>query len=240
MPATEIIQEHITFNSGDRRVEGALAYQALSDPAWACLLAGPHPMLGGEMGNNVLKSLNEHAVSAGAVVLSFNYAGIGASEGGPADWAEAISTFWRQASIPQETEWRDDAAAALCELTRATAGLPCAAIGYSFGCWAVTQAVSIRPVGALVLVSPNPVRHDFASLGEIAAPILVLYGDHEIDCSTSQMEQWCSRLREPKRIRRIEGAEHFFRRREDEVSQIILEFLTHEFPPDSRVAQHGN
>jgi len=226
MSATDIVQEQIVFAAQGRAIDGAIAYRILPDPTWACLLAGPHPMLGGEMGNNVIQALAQQAAVAGAIALSFNYAGVGASEGGPNDWPKAVSTFWRDATVPEESQWRHDTEAALDELARFDSSMPRVAIGYSFGCWTVAHAAAGRSIEALVLLSPNPARHDFAMLDDITAPVLLLHCDNEIECSAERISKWYDTLREPKQQCRIEAAEHFFRHRESDVWAAIMNFLT--------------
>jgi alpha/beta superfamily hydrolase len=225
IPKADIFEERIVIAAHGRTIEGTLAYRLAPEPTWACLLAGPHPLLGGEMGNNVVRALVARAAEAGAVVLSFNYAGVGESEGGPTDWPAAVSTFWREASVPEELQWREDASAALHDLVNVCGARPCVAIGYSFGCWAIAEAATLHPVRALVLISPNPARHDFAALDQIDTPVLVLHSDNEIECSPEQLAQWYQVLREPKRLCRIAAAEHFFRNHENEVANAVVEFL---------------
>ena len=76
MPALQlpdaVVVESVRFSAGPFRLEGELAYPEERRPAGAVVLAGPHPLLGGNMPNNVVRALGEglvHRKKDGFVML---------------------------------------------------------------------------------------------------------------------------------------------------------------------------
>lgn len=225
MSRAEIVEETVGIPNDEGTLEGRLAYLWHADPTWCCLIAGPHPMLGGDMTNNVVRALVESFALAGAAALSFNYGGVGRSEGGPADWPAAISTFWRDARIPEEDRWRHDTGAAVRHLRTQCPGLPLVLTGYSFGCWTAARQAPHADCTATILISPNPLRHDFTVLARTVMPLLILHSDHEIDCDSDELVAWFDGLRQPAQRVMIPAGEHFFRGREDRVVRAALDML---------------
>ncbi len=225
MDSTDVLVERITFPGSGHTLDGCLAYQANSNPRWRCLIAGPHPLLGGNLDNNLTRVLANGFADAGAVAMTFDYGGVGESGGGPSDWPTAISGFWRDGSIPEEDGWREDAVGALAWLAKESPALPLVMVGYSFGCWvAACTAAENDPIG-LVLISPNPARHDFSALSKTTVPLLVLSSDQELDVDADELQRFGDAIREPKFRKTIPAGEHFFRGRETLVLSETLEFL---------------
>ena len=220
---TECFEEEVSIAAAGRRLEGRLTYPAARRSAWCALMAGPHPLLAGDMHNNVVRSLCEGLAAGGAVSLRFNYSGVGKSEGGPDDWPSDISTFWKENHVDAEADWMEDARSASSELC-AWCDLPQVVIGYSFGCQAAAGSDPGR-AEALVLISPNPKEHDFDSLSRSDAPLLVVHSDNDFACGPDELCEWFDRLRSPKSRAMISSGQHFFRGREDEVLATVLEFL---------------
>ncbi|MFQ5494914.1 MAG: alpha/beta hydrolase, partial [Phycisphaerae bacterium] len=218
-----MIEENVRIQGQRRMLAGILAYPPDQARAGA-LIAGPHPFLGGDMGNNVVSALLKTLASRGAVTLAFDYGGVGESEGGPADRPAAMSAFWKEGALPEEGDWADDAGAALAAL-RQWCDLPPVLIGYSFGCWTVVRHAQGSEAAAIVLISPNPRRHAFDALSGCPAPLLMIHSDNDFTCSVSEIMTWFESIREPKRRVRLSAGEHFFRGRETEVTTAVLEFL---------------
>jgi alpha/beta superfamily hydrolase len=145
-PSDAPILESVGFPSGPHRLEGELAYGEADAPGGAVLIASPHPLLGGHMGNNVVRCLGDGLARRGYVTLRFNYRGVGGSEGPPVDTAAHLARFWETSRVPDEAHHRDDLAAALDFLRGAAGdGLPLAIAGYSYGCSLLPHAVARSP-----------------------------------------------------------------------------------------------
>lgn len=222
---TTIIEESVGIQGRGRMLEGILAYPA-DHTGCSALIVGPHPFLGGDMRNNVVNSLLKALASRGAVTLAFNYGGVGASEGGPADWPSVISTFWKEGAFPEENDWADDAGSAIAAL-RQWCDFPPVLIGYSFGCWTVVRNLEGLCAKAIVLISPNPKQHGFDELSSCPSPLLLIHSDNDFTYSVSEMMTWFELIREPKMRIQLSASEHFFRGHEMEVTAAVLEFLQH-------------
>lgn len=222
--ALEICEEKVAIHRNERSLEGVLVYAFNRGPTWSVLIAGPHPLLGGDMSNNVVTSLARNLAAAGAVALTFNYAGVGDSEGGPADWPAVMSEFWNKGCFQEEADWIEDTSAAIAAL-REWCDRPLVLLGYSFGCWTIAQHAAI-PSRALILISPNPKKHAFAGLDGCNTPLLVLHSDNDFACGADEIASWFDGLGEPKTRRVLPAGEHFFRGEEEKVVRAVLDFLT--------------
>lgn len=223
MTNEDIVEELVRFEGRGRILEGVLAYPA-DQPRFSALIAGPHPLLGGDMRNNVVAALLRGLAQDGAVALSFNYGGVGNSEGGPADWPAVTSEFWSSGTIAEEADWADDAASAAKALYGWTQSAP-VAVGYSFGCWVVDRLLREIPARAIVLISPNPKQHVFENLADCVAPLLVIHSDNDFTCTAPELVAWYDALREPKARIQVRAGEHFFRGCEDTVVSRLLDYL---------------
>ena len=110
--ADALVVEQVRFPSGPYRLEGELAYPDDDAPVGAAVVAGPHPLLGGDMHNNVVVGLSEGLAGRGLAVLRFNYRGVGGSEGPAVDVAAHLARFWATSHVADEGDFRFDLAAA--------------------------------------------------------------------------------------------------------------------------------
>ncbi len=220
---TSIIEETVRIAGRGRTLEGNLAYPE-DQPVFSALIAGPHPFLGGDRHNNVVRSLSNGLSLEGTVTLSFDYGGIGGSEGGPKDWPAVMSAFWKDGVFEEESEWVDDTGSAMASLRQWT-DLPRALVGYSFGCWTIAQHLPESQAQAVVLISPNPHKHSFDRLSGCRVPLLLIHSDNDFTCDVSEMITWYESIREPKTRILLPAREHFFRGHERELTGVVLEFL---------------
>src|SRR3954471_23759821 len=103
-----VVVEEVRFRAGDYELHGRLAYPEAERVRGAVVIAGPHPLLGGDMGNNVVRGLGDGLAASGFLTLRFDYRGGGSSEGPEIDVARHFAEFWRTSHAPGEEEfWRD-------------------------------------------------------------------------------------------------------------------------------------
>src|SRR5262249_32059156 len=69
------VVEEVHVHSGGRRLHGRLAYPEEGLPVAGVVLAGPHPLLGGTMDNNVVAGVGDGLARRGLLSLRFDYAG---------------------------------------------------------------------------------------------------------------------------------------------------------------------
>jgi len=218
-----IIEETVRIQGSKRVLEGNLAYPC-EQASCSALIAGPHPFLGGDRNNNVVRSLSDALASRGMVALSFDYGGVGGSEGGPENRPAAMSAFWKDGAFGEEESWVDDTGSAMASL-RQWSGLPQVLMGYSFGCWSVAQNLPESRAAAVVLISPNPGKHSFGRISSCRSPLLLVHSDNDFTCSVSEITDWFDSIRQPKTRIQLAASEHFFRGHEKELAGVVLGFL---------------
>jgi hypothetical protein len=167
-------------------------------------------MYGGTMHNKVVFHAAKAALVAGLPTLRFNFRGAGRSAG----------TF-----TGGDGE-RNDVRAALDYLSGHFPGLPVCLMGFSFGSW-VGLAVGATDARVSTLVGLGvPVNTlDFEFLGGVIKPKLIVQGARDEYGSVSAVSGLYNSLAEPKQIRWVQGADHFFAGKLDEVQQVLQEFL---------------
>lgn len=192
-------------------LEALLDWEAsAAAPPLAALVCHPHPIYGGTMHNKVVYCAAKAAVEAGLPALRFNFRGVGESEG---EYAQGIGE-------------RDDARAALDFLETRFPRIPICLIGFSFGAWVglAVGATDARVVALIGLGLPGGAG-EFDFLHEIRKPKLIVQGTHDIYGPREQVELLFRSLQDPKQLHWVEGADHFFTGRLDEVQNVIRDFL---------------
>jgi alpha/beta superfamily hydrolase len=176
----------------------------------AAVVCHPHPLYGGTMDNRVVFRVGKAIVDSGLAALRFNFRGIGASTG----------------SYDQGTGEKADVSAALDWLQRKYHDLPLVVAGFSFGAWVGLQVGAADPrVTALVGLGLPLSAYSFDFLVENAKPSLYVVGTRDEYCPGPDLERLARRLPPSSKVHRIEGADHFFIERLDEMQRVIAEFL---------------
>jgi len=193
------------------RLEALLEEPEHGEPRFAALACHPHPLYGGTMHNKVVYRLARGLRHAGAVVLRFNFRGVGSSDG-------------THANLTGEIE---DARAAIDWLRERYPGLPYALSGFSFGSRVITR-LGCEAHGAQFLMSLGfPTRMGDADyLGECPAPRLFIQSTHDQFGPRPEIEALYDRLPEPKLLRWVEAADHFFAGALDQLEEQVREIAS--------------
>jgi hypothetical protein len=192
-------------------LEALLEWNPQITPHHVALVCHPHPLYGGTLHNKVVFRAAKAAISLGLPTLRFNFRGAGKSAG---TFAEG------------EGE-REDVRAALDYLAAHFPGLPVHLMGFSFGAW-VGLAVGAGDARVSTLVGLGvPVdMSDFGFLHGVRKPKLILQGTRDEYGSVAAVSRLFDSLAEPKQIHWVEGADHFFAGKLDEVQEVLRQFLT--------------
>ncbi len=192
------------------RLEALLEAEPGVTPGLVAVVCHPHPQRGGTLHNKVVFRAAKAAVQAGLAVLRFNFRGVGKSEG----------------QFDQGAGERDDVRAALDFLETRFADRPVCLMGFSFGAW-VGLAVGAQDPRVHYLVGLGlPVAStDLGFLRPVTKPKLIIQGTEDVYGPRRQVEALFRELAEPKRIHWVEGADHFFTGRMDEVQAVIQPYL---------------
>ncbi len=179
-------------------------------PRHVALVCHPHPLYGGTMHNKVVFRAAKAALLLGLPTLRFNFRGAGHS----------VGTF------TGGNGERDDVRAALDYLELHFRGLPVCLMGFSFGAWVGLEVGSTdRRVSALVGLGVPVSLSSFDFLRDVTKPKLILQGTRDQYGSVAQVSELYHSLAEPKQIHWVEGADHFFAGKLDEVQEVLRQFL---------------
>jgi len=192
-------------------LEALLELNPSSRPPLAALVCHPHPQHGGTMHNKVVFRAAKAALQAGVPVLRFNFRGVGKSAG---TFADGIGE-------------RGDVRAALDYLQARFPNTPLCLMGFSFGAWVGLYVGAGDPrVAALVgLGLPVSQLTDLSFLREVSKPKLFVQAALDQFGPADQMQAFYDSLPEPKQIHWVQGADHFFAGKLEEVQTAVREFL---------------
>jgi len=180
---------------------------------YTAVVCHPHPLFGGTMHNKVvfhaMKALNER----GFPVLRFNFRGVGASAGEHDYGRGEIADVKTALDYMQERF-----------------SLPIVFAGFSFGAAiGLRAAVAHRRVEALaalgIPVNADGREYTYALLRESKRPKLMLSGGNDEFASVAELEKVFAEAAEPKKLAVIQGADHFFTGRLDEMRTALSDWL---------------
>jgi len=162
------------------------------------------------MHNKVVFRAAKAALLLGLPTLRFNFRGAGKSAG----------------TYTGGDGEREDVRAALDYLAAHFPGLPVCLMGFSFGSW-VGLAVGATDSRVTTLVGLGvPVSSlNFDFLREVRKPKLLLQGTRDEFGPATQVSELYRSLAEPKQIHWVQGADHFFAGKLDEVQEVLRQFL---------------
>lgn len=170
-------------------VDGALGAQHL-----VAIICHPHPQQGGTMDNKVVTTLVRAYRDLGIRVLSFNFRGVGKSEGefdlGRGEQADLRSAIaYIKEHFPTET------------LLLA---------GFSFGSSIVAQVSYEIDLRHLLLIAPPIERYHYDVNGTFSVPVTVVQGDLDERVVADGVYRWVNTLKSPVELIRYPEAGHFF------------------------------
>ena len=170
----------------------------------------PHPLYGGTMTNKVAHILARTFAELGAHAIRFNFRGVGASAG---EYAEGVG----------ET---DDALAVVEWATKRWPNAELWLAGFSFGgAVAIRASVAWPQVARLVTVAPAIDRVAVDSSRLPRCPWLLVQGDRDDLVDPTRIRTWAAELERPPTIAWLEGAEHFFHGRLNDVRDAIVDWV---------------
>ncbi|HUG88105.1 MAG TPA: alpha/beta fold hydrolase [Actinomycetota bacterium] len=201
-------EDGLTLEGDLREPEGA--------PRGTAVICHPHPEHGGSKDHPLLWAIRNELAKRGWLVLSFNFRGVMGSEG-------------EHTGGEKETE---DVKAAI-DRVRGEADGPTVLVGWSFGAnVAIRHAMTDPRVVAVALVGlplgfdPVPVVElpDDEALRAWDVPVLLVTGDDDAICPVPEVLELSGRIPNAD-VRVLEGAGHFFRRREREPAEAVADFF---------------
>jgi alpha/beta superfamily hydrolase len=182
------------------------------DGARAAVICHPHPLHGGTMDNKVVTITARAMQEAGVATVRFNFRGVGAS-GGSFDDARGETEDALAVARWAEARWP---------------GARLLVAGFSFGAYVAYRVAGLRAVERLITIAP-PVRRfdfDFEAQPRPAAPWFVIQGDRDELVDVQAVREWTARASPPPTLTVLEGAEHFFHGRLNELRAAVTASLT--------------
>ena len=186
---------------------------------YSVLVCHPHPLGGGTMHNKVVYHTMKAFQAFGLPVLRFNFRGTGLSEG----------------EHDHGRGEQDDVRAALDWLHREF-HLPILFAGFSFGsyvgmsvCCGDARVAGLAALGLPVHAEGRDYRYEF--LSACATPKLFISGTRDQYGPRAKVESVVAAAAPPKEIVWIEGADHFFAGKLDQVQRAIREWCEARFLP---------
>jgi alpha/beta superfamily hydrolase len=203
---------HIDFTGPAGRLEGLL--EGPRHPRAAVVFAHPHPLLGGggTMHTKAVYQASKGLARIGCAVLRFNFRGVGRSAG---TFDEGIGE-------------RGDFTAALDYMAAKYESAPLWAAGFSFGSWIALETGSVDSrVSLLIGLAPPWTREGYTWPNTLACekPKFFVQGESDEVCAIQDMWAYYAKLKEPKELVVIDGANHLFEGHTPEVGEALEELL---------------
>ena len=170
------------------------------------VISHPHPLYGGSMHNNVVKAVAHAYQEEQYSTLRFNFRGVERSEG---DFGNGVGE-------------QEDVKAALQTLGKKNMDLA----GYSFGAWVNALGLAkFEEAQRLIMVSPPVSVIDFGFLEYSPKVKLVICGSRDEIAEYKKVEKMLPKWNDQALFRVIQGADHFYSGYEEELKEILREFL---------------
>jgi hypothetical protein len=192
------------------RLEAMLWTSSADDPAFAAVVCHPHPLFGGTMHNKVVYQAAKALHERGASILRFNFRGTGQSEG----------------EHDKGRGEQDDVRAALDYLATEFPGKPIVLAGFSFGSWVgLRVGCNDARVDKLIGLGLPVDKTDMSFLRACAKPKLLIQGGNDQFGARANIETLYATLPEPKHLVIVDGVDHFFTGRLDQIGLAINAWL---------------
>jgi alpha/beta superfamily hydrolase len=203
----------LDFDGPAGRLEGLLEGPDVS-PRAAVVFGHPHPLLGGRgtMHTKAVYQAAKGLTRIGCAVLRFNFRGVGRSAG----------------TFDEGVGERGDFTAALDLMAVRYPAVPLWAGGFSFGSWIALETGAADPrVSLLIGIAPPWTRDGYSWPHTLASdkPKFFVQGESDEVCAIQDMWAYYAKLKEPKELVVIDGANHLFEGHTPEVGEALEELL---------------
>lgn len=223
---TEITEESVEILSPSGTLEGVLAYPSNAMPNTVVLFLSPHPHLGGNMENNVVRHLGRGCAQLGHVTLRFNYHGVDRSTmpdtphfSAREYWAEIEREQAYEKLLPDVRAASDMLQATISE----TRGM--VVIGYSLGAVLAGLSSEIFPDATVIAIAPPIGRVELRGFNGYCSQKVFVTGGRDFSIDTDAFDDFFRALHEPKHHEQFTHSDHFFRRSEKNLLDALEPFL---------------
>ena len=198
------------------RLEAILWNPAANTPTpLAALVCHPHPLFGGTMHNKVVYQAAKSLDALGLPVLRFNFRGAGMSAG----------------THDRGRGEQGDVNVALDFLAGQFSGVPLMVAGFSFGCWVgLRVGCADERVRELIGLGTPVNSTDFSFLRNCEKPKLFVHGENDEYGEIGKVKALVKSLSGENRLVVVQGADHFFAGKLDQVDEAIRGWLKERHP----------
>lgn len=223
---SEITEELVEIPSTSGRLEGVLAYPSEAMPDTLVLFLSPHPHLGGNMDNNVVRHLGRGCARLGHATLRFNYHGVGNSTMQDTP-PVSVREYWAEIERMRAYERLFPDVRAAWDMIQATVPDACGkvVIGYSLGAVLAGRTSEIFPDAAVIAIAPPIDRVALTGFENYRAHKVFVTGDRDFCFDEDVFDTFFRALPEPKHHERFAKVGHFFRKSEERLLKAIEPFL---------------
>lgn len=204
----------VMFAGPDGRLEGRYHHSKESG-APVALVLHPHPLHGGTMNNRITYAMYQAFQRLGCSVMRFNFRGVGRSQGsfdhGVGELSDAAAALdWVQSINPEART--------------------CWIAGISFGAWIGMQLLMRRPeIEGFISIAAMANRYDFSFLAPCPSSGLFVHGSEDRVAPVKDVVPVIEKVKTQKGILLehavIEGANHFFDGKVDELIAVVDDYL---------------
>jgi uncharacterized protein len=176
----------------------------------AAIVCHPHPLFGGTMHNKVVFRIARAFQDSEFAVLRFNFRGTGRSEG------------THDEGVGEE----DDLRAAIQFIEEKYPDAEIWLAGFSFGSMVMLHSAACDDrVRAFVAVGVPASKYDFTEIPRCGKPKLFVQGALDQFGSPDDLKTLFDALDEPKQLKIVEGADHFFEGHLTELVDAVSSFI---------------
>lgn len=215
MPEEKVFHRTLFLAGPAGRLEALLWTSPAARPPLSALVCHPHPLFGGTMHNKVVFQVARALHELRLPVLRFNFRGAGLSGGA------------HDKGIGEQ----EDVRAALGFLAEEFPDTPVILAGFSFGAW-VGLRVGCEDARVSALIGIGlPVNHvEVEYLRSCAKPKLFLQGADDQFGAKERVAALVESVPAPKQLVFVDGVDHFFSGKLEEVSRTITAWMIHQYP----------
>ncbi len=205
-------QSAVSFISKGLTFEGIIALPDGEGPFPGVVMCHPHPLMGGNMDNNVVVAVTFGLADAGIASLRFNFRGVGNSQGehakGEKEHEEALTAMDFLGALPDVDDDR--------------IGLG----GYSFSTRVICAHKQLyKKPKAIALVAPSIEAITGSPLQKAKTPRLIITGDRDRLVAAENVDEQLAKFNPPADYHVVEGADHFWVGHEREMADAVVQFF---------------
>ena len=205
-------QSAVSFITKGLTFEGIIALPDGEGPFPGVVMCHPHPLMGGNMDNNVVVAVTFGLADAGIASLRFNFRGVGNSQGEHAKGEKEH----------QETLMAMDFLGALPDVDDDRIGLG----GYSFSTRVICAHKQLyKKPRAIALVAPSIDAITGSPLQSDRTPRLIITGDRDRLVGADGVDEQLARFNPPADYHVVAGADHFWVGQEREMADTVVQFF---------------